>query len=124
MEKEFTKDDLKTGMRITTRSGNRYLVLRDFAHEYDSETDILLNIEQKEWNSLNSYSLFLCHNTYQSLDVIKVEILEHCYSMLHENGKYITVWERKEKSEKDKKIEELQKQLDDIKNKMEELKNE
>ena len=62
--KQFTKADLRTGMRVETRDGDRYTVYLG-----TEDGDI---IQGKWWSFLNHYENDLTGNRDSSLDIVKV----------------------------------------------------
>ena len=100
------KSDLKNGYIITTRNGNEYVFLKDFFVNSDycmraSANGIFLNSQKKSWVLVDDYKDDLTtHEAYsRDLDVMKVEVVEHVYSIMdikHDRDNRIIIWERKE----------------------------
>lgn len=102
MKQNFTKSDLKTGMIATTRNGDKYLVLTNFASEY-SCGDCLLDISKPtNWHRLSSYdeSLKRVDSGEKEHDIIKIDLIQHCYGVRPDlNPSYTkieVIWKRKE----------------------------
>lgn len=105
------KSDLKTGMRVTLRSGRIFIVLLNFQHAYDKSTDVLVSPDSSAWNLLDYYSDDLKHRDYSLDDIVKVEIPEHVYAVFGiGEKKYTTIWKR-ENEPKEMTIEEIQEKL-------------
>lgn len=92
---KITKKDLRTGMRVTVRSGSKYIVFLNMAHKYDDETDIILSEDSQAWEAIDRYAGDLTAE-YSCDDIVKVEIPLHCYAILNEDHeyRYETLWLR------------------------------
>jgi hypothetical protein len=96
---KMTKADLKTGMRVTTRSGNHYMVLRDFIHSYGKTTNAIVSIDSCSWSKLDDFTDDLKGCSKYS-DIMKIEIPEHCYAIVGKKDYgFTTIWERNEVKE-------------------------
>ena len=88
--------DLKTGMIVTLRNGEEYVVFRNFADLFSQATSIICN--GKKWNNLCYYSDDLkCNSALLGTgqDIVKVEIPYHPYSFFnleHEREKRKLLW--------------------------------
>jgi hypothetical protein len=96
----MTKSDLKTGMRVTNRAGTKFLVLKDFKHEYDISSNVLVGLGYCGWWNLKSFKEDLT-GEYSNDDIMKVEIPYHCYDVTGVSDKsvdptfgYHVLWER------------------------------
>ena len=112
MRETFKKSDLKTGMIVECRNGNKYTVMLNTVMTIYSSKDIIVNVEYNYgWNDLNDYTddLRCCsHNddSFKEYDIIKVYQPSHCYSFvassrLNEDYRVndnMLIWERKEKT--------------------------
>ena len=105
MQKEFTKADLKDGMVVEQRNGNRYLVLAGMAVRECGHNKISRYTNNLEW-----------YGTNRGGDIVKV------YRIIHESPGTIEeafcdrnlelIWERKEP--KKMTVEEMQKKLEEL----------
>lgn len=96
----FTKSDLKTGMRVTTKHGETYLVLKQFSHTYNNDSDILVGYCGHSWEGLKNYNEDLTSRGDSSQNIVKVEVPNHCYSVLDQKydseTAYKTLWNKNE----------------------------
>lgn len=117
MRETFKKSDLKTGMIVECRNGDKYTVMLDTVMTYDSSNDILINVEKNgEWTCLGHYTNDLKHSyinflgnrsEYKEFDIVKVYLPSHCNSFVASsklNASYcvtdkMLIWERKEKTD-------------------------
>lgn len=94
------KSDLKTGMIVTTRNGNEYVVFLDCQHLYDSAKNVIVNRQFCCWNDLDlNYTENLTCKNFHSHDIVKVQIPRHVYSFMdadYEKTVRKTIWERQE----------------------------
>lgn len=105
MQKEFTKSDLKDGMVVEQRNGNRYLVLAGVAVRECGHNEISRYTNNLKWCGTN-----------RGGDIVKV------YRIIHESLGTIEkafcdrnlelIWERKEP--KKMTVEEMQKKLEEL----------
>lgn len=105
MDKEFTKADLKDGMVVEQRNGNRYLVLAGMAVRECGHNKISSYTNNLEW-----------YGTNRGGDIVKV------YRIIHESPGTIEeafcdrnlelIWERKEP--KKMTVEEMRKKLEEL----------
>ena len=83
----MTKSELKTGMIVTLRSGQKYMVFRDiFTHytrnvsSFDFSEDCIVSLTiSGSWNGLEYYNEDLTYNgaLSESEDIMKVEVIDH-----------------------------------------------
>ena len=102
------KSELKTGMMVTTRVGHKYLVFRDVKSKYTDDRcpkheneGVIVGIDVDSWDYLYMYNDDLTAKEYKSLDIMKVEILDHPYDFTRSaNEKVIaeTVFEREDEN--------------------------
>ena len=102
---EFTKNDLKTGMICTDKSGREWLVLRDIA-SLDRRSDIM--IYKGGWNPLADINKDLTSTFEESYDIVKVEVgygfdIEEVLTN-GSKGKREIVWKRDSKLTEAKKL--------------------
>lgn len=111
---EFTKDMLRTGMRVVHRNGKVGIILKDI--------DVIAL--ENGYNNVESYSdRIIVHSYDESWDIMKV------YGGYQNNRKVLDfnelgqlVWERKEETEQQKRIRELQETIKKAQYQLEELK--
>lgn len=105
------KSDLRTGMRVTLRNGKKRIVLLQFKHEYDKETDVIVDTQISSWNPLSSYDEDLKHRNYYDNDIVKIEVPEHVYVVFGTDSyhNYKMIWERNDT--KEMTVEEIQQAL-------------
>ena len=103
--KEFTKDDLKTGMTVKLRNGEEYLVIRDCVTDWDNDNtkDFIVNKGRSaSWNILEHYN-----DNMKSIkgifnpgrDIMEVYSCAHAYSFTmldNEDYRGKLLWSRKE----------------------------
>ena len=102
----FKKEDLKTGMRVTCRSGEVYVVCLN-----TSEGDIFCMFDGG-FNRVSSYDdnwlLKTCNEKY---DIVKIESPLHVADNMVKHPKLTLLWERKEISPLQKDFDDLQSQI-------------
>ena len=92
----MTLDDLKTGMIVTTRAGDSYIVMRDFIDSGDilvglSDSDNITN----SYTELSYYKQDMKHNLLPGLDIMSVYTSYlHCIDIPKK-----LLWEREEYTE-------------------------
>jgi len=112
--KQFTKSDLKTGMRVEYRNENVKFVNTDFN---------LVTDKNGAWSRLTEFNDDFTSKYVYKRDIVKIyNIPESENEFINLNVKGTLLWERKEKdnSELLKQIEETEKQLLTLKNKLNE----
>lgn len=87
--KQFTKADLRTGMRVETRDGDVYIVLLDT----EEGSRIVCN---EGWNVLDSYENALIVKRGPRLDIMKVYSMDLNHNLLDFNCKGSLLWQRTE----------------------------
>ena len=131
----FTKDDLKTGMLIELRNGNRYIVLTNTCfgdYEQVQQEMIFFNAEYVgNWMPLHKYGSDLTYRAREdeTWDVVKVWSTSHVNAVtnfilgdydLDDNDYFTLVYDR-DKAENETirgKIEELERELTELKEKL------
>lgn len=106
--KGMTKNDLKTGMVVETRSEGRYMVIKDRL------------VAEVDWTTLNSFTDDLIDDAQQEeFDIVKVYGIPNCMTRLYrlQTMELELLWTR-ESSE----VTEAKKQLEELLEKAEELK--
>lgn len=105
MQKEFTKADLRDGMVVEQRDGNRYLVLAGVAVRECGRNEISEYTNNLEW-----------YGTYRGGDIVKVyRIIPEslgCIEDVFIKSNLELIWERKEP--KKMTVEEMQKKLEEL----------
>ena len=91
----MTKADLKTGMVLICRNGERYRVFRDVCTSYTNRCDEGLDVVVSEscpdsWDYLEAYDdeLRYDYNHYEDnsgKDVVAIEMVGHPYTLIHTN---------------------------------------
>ena len=76
------KSDLRTGMKVTLRNGDNYIVLLNARHKYSNNKDILVgyhNYNICDWVVLDNYNEDLTYSNKERerFDIVKVEECEH-----------------------------------------------
>ena len=117
MRETFKKSDLKTGMVVECRNGNRYTVMLNTVNTQDKAVDVLISTGYAySWMALHDYSddLRYVHEDEDGVyedncdyDIIKVYQPSHCYSFVASkkfNSRYyvdddMLIWERKERTD-------------------------
>ena len=98
------KSDLKTGMIVTLRNGEKYMVFLNASRSvHMSPEDVLVSVDGRYWFDLNGVNENLSDNKNSHYDIMKVEQVKTTtdivYTLLHHDAKCLTnvLWERKEK---------------------------
>lgn len=79
----MTLNDLKTGMIVTWRNGHEHVVIRNAATRCCDTRDCMVSYEHLSWNPLSCYNdNFKNKNGYCDFDIVKIEEVEHPYSIL------------------------------------------
>lgn len=131
MKTNFTKSDLKTGMRVTFRNGRRMIAL------IDGSCGVLASgSDGYSYMNLDSYSHQLMYSPEWCLPIVtthNLDIMEvHSHPLTHSSVLDLSqtynetlIWKREEKSEKEIQIEKLQatialatKQIEELKGKL------
>lgn len=94
--------DLKTGMIVTIRRGDEFVVFKDFCLSDECKnichTGIICNAGTRTWTTLENFNEEMkCINSIlgKDFDIIKVEVVAHPYSfsvMDYEKHKRKTLW--------------------------------
>lgn len=89
-------NDLKTGMIVTTRAGNSYIVMRDFIDYGDVLAGLSCNnIISDTWISLSAYNKDMTHPALPNIDIMSV----YASSVYSADTPTKLLWERKEYKE-------------------------
>ena len=92
----MTLNDLKTGMIVTTRKGDSYIVMRDFIDYGDVLAGLSCNnIISETWISLSAYNKDMTHPTLPNIDIMSV----YASSAYSADTPTKLLWERKEYKE-------------------------
>ena len=79
--------DLKTGMIVTLRNGNEYVVLKDYCVSDETaifDKGIICNVESSSWTRLSNFNEKMeCTNTIfgKEYDIVRVEVPAHPFSI-------------------------------------------
>lgn len=115
MKKEFSKSDLKTGMKITFKDGDEGIVVFG-CNSTNGQEDIILSLEGGYYTLSYFDENFKCEDV-PDCDIIKVEMPKY-YSI--DCDKFTTLWE--EQSQEQKDYEEALLALKEAQEKVEKLK--
>lgn len=98
----MTKSNLRTGMIVTHRNGDRRIVYNNICVQsvYDGES-ILMN-STGVWCNLSNYHKDLTHKDFSELDIVKVAVIPRVVDMHNPfDVTYTqTIWERPEPTKK------------------------
>ena len=95
--RDFTKEDLRTGMKIVYRNGNKSIIMLNSESDYD-----MISIGRGTYNSLNYYNDNLINvrmGSDSSLDIVEVYACSCEISNMFTNFDKIQwklIWEREE----------------------------
>lgn len=95
----MTKSQLESGMVLTNRTGARFMFYNNCVYsksgEFLDHTNILVT-KNGTWSLFERYNEDLTHDTYNEMDVIKVEVLRHAKDIwcAYTPENYVTIWER------------------------------
>lgn len=104
------KSELKTGMVVTFRNGEKGMVFKNICTNYTDKIqnykDVIVSIRKDgnfTWEPLDSYreEMLSCDDEYDWMDIMKVELVEHPYDIIKAfNEKEIvkTVFEREDEN--------------------------
>lgn len=98
---KMTPADLKTGMIVTWRSGEKATVLRDtpkFGRLLDTDRDFLVRCSGDGWTTLANYNDDFTNKFVDRYDIVKVEVPDHhydCFDYERDNFNSKVVWEEK-----------------------------
>ena len=90
-EISMKKSELKTGMLVTLRNGEKGMVFRDIHTEYTTNTnktnDVIICTKDDgltSWENLDAYNddLFAKDDEFNWLDIVKVETIYHPYDII------------------------------------------
>lgn len=122
------KSELKTGMKVVTRDGCVYIILKGVQSDYSDknykgESDFLVNPREftHSWNSLNSFDENLCDNQTKEFDIIEVSVPGHPYDIFYEHNGYRVIWQREDKSESQKQLDTIMEKLAELQKEAEQL---
>lgn len=94
---QFTKADLKTGMRVFLRSGEEYIVIKDLDNSYfgaEKGNTLLMIGDLDQWRDLADYEYNLEYKNYPTSDIVKVLTVNIVTDILKPNPRSTTViWE-------------------------------
>lgn len=129
-KKQFTKDNLRTGHLVQLRNGKDYVVYLDADHSYETRTknyeNVLVSLDGQDWINLDDYeedTFDILTTSEDGYDIVKIFRLYHpkgFNSNFRHDAKEL-LWERKEKSENQLKIEEIKESIKQLENQVKEL---
>lgn len=102
------KSDLRTGMRVTTRNGGKFIILLNCSDNVHKHRDIMTSLSGI-WSDIDEYEEDLTCRTDDIFDIMTIEIPEYSNDLFSESCKFETLWQRQEI--KEMTIEEIQKEL-------------
>lgn len=89
----ITKQDLKTGMRVTLRDGSVCIIV---LNNLGLGCDKIIDLNDNSWAMLSSYDQHLRDNTDKNYDIMKVEEPYCSWEIFRDDAYMKTVWKRKE----------------------------
>ena len=108
MRETFKKSDLKTGMIVEMRNGDKFTVMLDTVMSYDDAKDVFVSVEKDyDWTCFERYTDDLRNLCYREFDIVKVYQPSHCNSFVASsklNADYcvndnMLIWKRREKTD-------------------------
>ena len=105
----FKKSDLRTGMKVTLRNGNEYIVLLNCKHRRSNNKDILVgykNCNNCDWIPLDNYNEDLTYSDKgcKFFNIVKVEECEHLGFLFADRLEFSS-------SQREMTLEEIEKEL-------------
>ena len=98
----MTKSELRTGMIVTLRNGDRYMVFRGIQTNYTNE-DVLVCPDETGWTRLESYNEDMTQkeNRNDLFDIMEVWEADYPLYFMSSNKEdhYFLIWEREEPKE-------------------------
>lgn len=98
----MTKSELRTGMVVTLRNGDKYMVFRGIQTNYTNE-DVLVHPDANGWIRLGSYNEDMTQkgNQNDSFDIMEVWEADYPLYFMSSNKEdhYFLIWEREEPKE-------------------------
>lgn len=76
----MTLDDLKTGMIVTVRGGDKYLILKNAP---DHENIYFIGVRKNGWINSVGYDKNLKYNEDSTFDIVKVEVVRREMYLTH-----------------------------------------
>jgi hypothetical protein len=99
----MTKQDLRTGMLVTVRCGEKYMVFLDSLSYFASRKNALVDLTGTGWLNLDDYENDLTiKNGQNQWDIVKVSTPKFPTDVMRyadENRNFTTRWEREEPKE-------------------------
>lgn len=100
----MTKADLRTGMIVTLRNGDEYMVYRDYAATWTengsySSDCLVLTTGETGWRDLNNFANDLTSKSAHKSDIVKVEKVTHPLAFIcpnYEKAERKVLWCRNE----------------------------
>lgn len=98
----MTKSELRTGMIVTLRNGDRCMIFRGIQTNYTNE-DVLVHPDENGWMRLGSYNEDMTQkeNQNDSFDIMEVWEADYPLHFTSSNKEdhYFLIWEREETKE-------------------------
>ena len=88
------KSELKTGMQVETRDGERYVVLLD-----TPSGDVIVKVGGNNWDELNNYNKLMLFNNKEFLKSDIVKVYSNTFSnqyLIKKMDERFLIWEREE----------------------------
>lgn len=92
----FFLEDLKVGMRVTTRNGKSYIYLEANTVAYSEKMFVNPVKDSLSWINYKNYNNDLTSKYGTEFDIMKAELLSHPYAIFYEYGQSTVVFERVE----------------------------
>lgn len=122
------KSDLKTGMKVVTRDGSVYIVLRNMQTDYSDNyykgtKDLFVNSETNSysWTSFEHFDENLCYNQSQEYDIMEVSVPGHPYDIFYQHNGYRVIWKRENKTASEKQLDNVMAKLAELQKEAEQL---
>lgn len=93
----MTKSELKTGMIITNRNGDKFMVFRKASVRDESERDFLVEIYGRVFSELYNYDESMMSYVDTQFDIMRVEQCDAVRDLLNPKRETTLLWKRKEK---------------------------
>lgn len=104
MNNQFKVEDFRTGMKVLVKNGMEYIILLNCEHGYTAFNTKKVNIAVNPnkgtylWTSLE----------HIAEAVVEVFVPNHPYDIFYVHDGWKSIWKREEKTEQEKKIEQLE----------------
>lgn len=92
--KQFTKSDLKTGMRVTTANGQVWTVMKDVPAQCGKGEDEGIFVHNRGWMDIKGLDESFVYNTDKDYSLVKVEQVDLYCDYLSTSCDTTVLWER------------------------------